>query len=225
MNTVAKGLALLSGIGVLVAIVSTAKGNVLIFAFPLALWVATLTWPGSPVVHALTTDAVVAPSHRARACSGIGWRVALGAAVWCAALGVLIPRVAGGPRGDAEIEAEMQQVEGFVRAGQWVAALRVLDDMRIPAEYPLRQAQRQHNRGVVLMRLNRHDAAAVAFRSAWEYDSSDTEACVLVGRLALERGDACEALVWLKRAEAAGPDRDDVRRMMQTAAAGCDEGK
>lgn len=145
-------------------------------------------------------------------------------AVWLAALGILVPKVISGPLSDAEMETEMRRVEAFVQTGQWGDALRVLEEMRVPSEYPLRNAQRHHNRGVVLMKLGRRNDAAIAFREAYSYDSSDVEACVLVGRLAVERGEFCESLQWLQRAEAAEPGREDVRRLVQIAEANCEDG-
>lgn len=208
----AKLFAILSSSVVAFAAILLLRGNLSILACPVGLWLGIVLWPRSfdkkriesvTAVRASRDAAHSTPSPVIR-----GWIMV--AVAWIAASTTLAVKLVTAPVTERKVEASMAQVERLVRNGRWLEALNKLDEMEIPDRYPLRQAQRHHNRGVLLLRLGRRDEAAEALQESIRFDRANAEAYVILGKLVLESGQASEAVRWLERAHEIEPRRRDV---------------
>lgn len=219
-------LASLVGLGVATLVVVIGKGNQLILAAPLGLWVTAVLWPEAAEVAARAArgGGRRRGEHTAQVSRVAWWRVGLTLTVWGVAVVALLAKAGRGPRDESAIEVAMRRVEVLVNGQRWKEALVALESVEIPQQYPLRRAQRHHNLGVVFMSLGRRDEAKRAFERAFSYDSSDIEACTLTARLAVEKGEYCEGLEWLRRVEAVQPEHKGVARLIRIAELNCKNG-
>jgi len=201
------GAAAAAAIGAGILTLGTVPGNLSILAAPVALWVGVRLWPQ----HSET------PTLRGKRGAIMRWAAV--AIAWCLAAGVIVPKMMSASPTERTIARQMEQVEQMARSGRWLDALRALDAIDVAPEYPLRRAQREHNRGVLLLRLGRRAEAAAALQQAVSFDSGDADACAILGRLFLESGQTNEALPWLERAHAIEPERQDVAQLLTLARA------
>lgn len=171
-------------------VIAWGRGNELALGPPLGLCLLVSLWPGRP-------GAVI---RRGRSAA----RVVVGGALWGAAIAGIVQKANRHLVTDESVAERIARATAAYQDGQLHKALRLLESTEIPAYLPLRNAQRYHNLGVVLLRLGQPGSAYEALVASLRYDAANIEAYRLLARVEESRGRLEEAKRWRARMEERG---------------------
>jgi tetratricopeptide (TPR) repeat protein len=195
-----KAMAALCGAGVAALTGLVLTGNCLVASPVLGLWTyAELAFAGC------RDERAASPNRRRPASVPVNLAIrkpwVMAGVVWTAVLLLGSYRTANNSRPtDAEVAWHMSKAEGLFRAGDLRKALAAYQTLDVPVALPARRAQKCHNIGIILMRLQRWDEAEAAFGEAIGYDPHNFDAYYNLGRLTARRNDHQVAREWLGKA-------------------------
>jgi hypothetical protein len=168
------------GLGSAVLVVAMTAGNGMILAAPVGLWTFVMALPVSVPAGMQSRSRKglsVFVRRGARQKYLWNWRVWCTLGVWGCSIAVLGPRVLSAlPINDRDIAAAITQADALVASSNLEEALDRYRQIDVPPALPKRNAQKWHNMGVVLLRLERYKEADAALRQTLQFDPSDTGA-------------------------------------------------
>jgi len=197
-------MSILLGCGVFMLIVALAKGNWLVFAAPLSLWLAVISFPTNSKGSGARKRARGHQARRVLQPKGQrwGWKICLLGAVWFTAGGGLWSRVGKPNVSNADIAAAIDEGRALFEAQRYNAALSHFRSIYVPDCFPYRKAQKYHNIGLIQYKLNNNTAAEAALKRAVSYDPEDLDAYYLLILIACESNDYDKAYEYICEAKA-----------------------
>ena len=204
--------------GALACCLVVLKGNLLVLAPVLGVWLYTLLAPFGGAPHCTETRAARRRNKAAPTRRGLNVGLLIMAVVLWSLCGLIMWRRMGNtpavPPDDAAIAEQMTHAEQLVRVGRFADALAAFESIAVPRTAPRRCAQKYHNIGVLSMRLERWAEAEQAFRNAVTYDAADLAAHFNLGRLSFMQRDIKEARRHLTQALKIDPNHPGARDLL-----------
>lgn len=111
------------------------------------------------------------------------------------------------------IEAALSRVEEGFAKGDLANSLATLDRLSVPKHFPMLEARRSHDRGLILLRLGRTAQASESLLQSLKHDPNNVEAACLLSEIALSAGDLRTARLYLDKALAVNPSYDFAKRL------------
>lgn len=168
-------------------VVGISKGNAMILAPPLGLWVFVMSLPRASSIESQTRQRRQARTSADRDMSPTllrSWRLWLGALLSACVVVVFAQRISAGKTVDEVIAEEIADATKLFHAGKLEEALWAFRQIDVPSHLEKRGAQKYHNIGVTLLRLGRHVEASEALRQALAHDPNDVSARELLEQIA-----------------------------------------
>jgi tetratricopeptide (TPR) repeat protein len=193
--------------GVALLLWSWAKGNQEILVLPFAFWLAVTLWRRNRGTDGRSGESLKRSNRRftvtATAASVVWLLVAVTFACRRADVGV----------SSDEVDRRMDIADQRYKEGDCQGALEILSSLVLPVRMPQQNARKHHNRGVILIRLGRHDEAVEALKLALRYDASNAEAAYLLAALASRSGQLDVASEMADRALSIDPGHRPALRL------------
>jgi len=200
---------LIIAIGIFLLVIAIAKGNFLILAGPVALWVFTvfITLSPKPKTTKKASRLSKSPSkslsdHTLLTCKAVGAVVVL-----IVAMSVWLPKLRSGVVSDKQIGKAMEEANVLFQSGYVEEAILRYHSISIPKHLTGRNAEKYHNLGALMLQMGKTDQAYEALQKAVMYDPEDSEAYYFLARIAYGTGDHSKSLSWLKMAKELGYNR------------------
>ncbi len=202
------------GVSVLVAMFVALRGNQQVLAWPVAVWMGLLAWPGGEVARpgALKGGRIVGLLR------SLGMPLACVVAL-CVSITFAANAVHSKPEASANtVRDALSRAERLTGEGQLREALTAMEALEVPSTMPLERARKHHDCGVILIQLGRPELAVEHLLMSLKYDRTNAQAAYLLAVLAADRGRLDEATMILDMAIAIRPDFQPARRLREKLA-------
>lgn len=194
-------LSVLLGIGIFLFAISLFKGNLLVLAGPVALWIGVLSFPNQKKAKTVKSRIKSRKKNAEQKQSKLNLLIPSIVIVWLLAFVSFGAKIVKPTEivDDKEIAKAIEKAGILFQEGEYEQALAAFEAINIPEIFPSRLAQKYHNIGLIQLKLEQ--SPEVAFKKAIYYDPLDFDAYYILINLAYESQRYSEAQKYLEQAK------------------------